>query len=223
MDNNQQMPIVYPVDPEHAGLRMGVVLIFILLWIVVFSLLNILIPSQGLNILALIASFAVTAILTQQIEKALKTRWPSGRTVQIAPPYVRILKRDQVQHEVDTSQQVNVLLWRFQVRRRSRVPKGWMMVACALEQDDTYIPVYTFMPPNEFENLKGNQHFSLLQSKKELEREGQENMRLAGGQRRLHTAENVRWMEGAEMDRESFKDYIARLQEHFPQWIPAVF
>ncbi len=213
---------VYSVDAEHGGLRISIVFIFIAIWIAIFVVVNTLISSEGVNILAMVISFAATALLTQQVEKLLKTRWPSGRAVQVEPNQIRIVKRSQVQHEIDPDQRVNVLLWRFKIARRSRVPKGWYMVACALEQEDHYIPVYTFMSPGDFDNLNATQHFPLLQSRKELEKEGRENMRLAGEQRRLHTAESIRWMEGAEMTTDDFKLFITRLQEQFPQWMPSV-
>jgi hypothetical protein len=213
---------VYSVDAEHSGLRISIVFIFIAIWAVIFFILNSLIASEGVNILAMVISFAVTALLTQQIEKLLKTRWPSGRAVEVEPGHIRIVKRNQVQHEIDPGQRVNVLLWRFKIARRSRVPKGWYMVACALEQEDHYVPVYTFMSPIDFDKLNAAPHFPMLQSRKELEKEGRENMRLAGEQRRLHTAENIRWMEGAEMNNEDFKQFILRLQEQFPQWMPSV-
>lgn len=213
---------IFSVDAEHGGLRISIVFIFVAIWLGLFVVLNSLISSEGVNILAIIVSFAATALITQQIERLLKTRWPSGRAVEVQPDQIRIVKRNQIQHEINPEQRVNVLLWRFKIARRSRVPKGWFMVACALEQEDHYIPVYTFMSPDEFDKLNATPHFPLLQSKKELEKEGRENMRLAGEQRRLHIAENIRWMEGAEMTTDDFKQFITRLQEQFPQWMPAV-
>lgn len=219
-----QETLVIPVDPEHSALRLAVIGIFIVLGGIIFFTLNALIPSQGFNILALIASFIITALLTQQIEHLLKTRWPSGRTVRIAPDRVQIARRGRTEQEIITGQQVNVLSWRFEVRRRSRVPKGWYMVACALEQDDNYIPVYTFMSPQSFDQLNAGGHFTRLASQKELNANNgaQGNLRMAGEQRRLHTAENARWFTGAEMSSDDFQHYIRRLQEQFPQWMPAI-
>jgi hypothetical protein len=214
--------VVFTVDPEHAALRVSIVFVFIGVWIVLFAVLNGLIASEGVNFLAIVISFGITALLTQQIERVLKKRWPSGRAVEIDQQHVRIVKHQQVQHEVDATQQVNVLMWRFPVTRRARVPKGWYMIACALEQNDHYVPVYTFMSPDDFDRLDATRHFALLQGKKELEKEGRDNMRLIGEQRRLHVAENIRWMEGAEMDAEDFKKFMMRLQEQYPQWMPSV-
>jgi len=211
----------FEVDPEHGALRISIVVIFIVSWIILFFVLSALIPSEGLNILAIVIGFAITAVFTQQVEKGLKSRWPSGRTIQIDDRHIRVIKNSKVEHEIDAGQRVNVLLWRFKVARRSRVPKGWYMIACALEQDDSYIPIYTFMSPAEFDNLRASQHFTLLQSRKALKQDGGD-VRLAGEQRRLHSAEHIRWLEGAEMDSEGFKKLLSHLQEQFPQWMPSV-
>jgi len=211
----------FAVDREHGALRLSIVLVFILGWVISFVVLNALIENEGLNILAIVASFGLTALLTQQIEKRLKERWPSGRAVEVENEQIRLVKKDNVQEKIDASQQVNVLLWRFQITRRSRVPKGWFMVACALEQDETYIPVYAFMSPNELDDIITSGQFVLLQSKKERRQQGGD-MRLAGEQRRLHAAESVRWMNGAEMTAEEFVSYVGYLQERFPRWMPSV-
>ena len=224
MDQTIQHPIpaVYAVDPEHAGVRLSIVVIFVVVWALIFALLNVLIRNDGINLLALGISFIITALATQQIEKWLKVRWPSGRVVQIDRDHIQIARKSKVQHDIDPGQQVNVLMWRFKISRRSRVPKGWYMLACALEQNEEYVPVYTFMSPSDFDKLDLSQHFTMLQSRKELERDKRENMRLAGAQRRLHAAEQVRWMDGAEMKTDDFKQFIVQLQEQFPQWMPAV-
>ena len=223
MENSIATRTTFNVDAEHAALRLSIIVVFIVLWIVLFILLNAIIPGEDINILALIIAFALTALLTQQIEKYLKHRWPSGRTVQINDDRIQLVKSNKVQNDIDANQRVNVLMWRFQISRRSRVPKGWFMVACALEQDELFLPVYTFMSPKELEDINNStSHFVLLQSQKEMKDQGN-NMRLAGEQRRLRTAESARWMEGAEMTSPDFLALIKQLQEQYPQWMPSVF
>jgi hypothetical protein len=223
MEDSLATKTVFHVDAEHGALRFSVVVSFVLLWIVLFAILNSIIPGEGVNILAIIIAFALTALLTQHIEKILKGRWPSGRAVQIDNDRIQIVKGDKVQNDIDANQRVNVLLWRFQINRRSRVPKGWFMVACALEQDNLYLPVYTFMSLKDLENIKNSTgHFTLLQSQKEAQKQGNANMRVAGEQRRLHTAESARWMEGAEMTQADFMAFIRQLQEQYPQWMPSI-
>lgn len=227
MDNSLSTPdtLTLPVDPEHTAMRVAVLGLFVAGWALSFVVLNALIPSQGFNLIAIIASFALTALLNQQLERVLKRRWPSGRVLHGSSDNVQLAQRGQVQQQIQTSQQVNVLTWRFQIRRRSRVPKGWYMVACALEQDDVYLPVYTFMSPQDFEQLNAGSYFTPLVSRKEINAgvpAHESDLRMAGQQRRLHMAESARWHSGAEMTASDFKRYIVWLQERFPQWMPAI-
>lgn len=216
----------FTVDSEHSALRLSIVAVFLGLWVISFFALNTLIQSEGLNLIAVIVSFLLTAVLTQQIEAGLKKRWPSGRKLQITEQHVTIVGRSGPQQSINAGHQVNVLLWRFKIKRRSRVPKGWFMVACALEQNDVYLPVYTFMSPEQFELLGAPARFTVLLSQKESAPQkgiGQTDLRLAGEQRRLHTAESARWMNGAEMTFDDFSRFIRLLQDQFPQWMPSVF
>ena len=216
------LPATFNVDTEHGALRLTIMFIFIAGWVVAYIVLNALIPNQGLNVIAMIGSFVITAVTTQQLERVLKQRWPSGRTIQLDQSSIKLNDKANGQ-QIDAEKQVNVLLWRFAIKRRARVPKGWYMVACALEQNENYLPVYTFMSPDDFDALKTN-HFTLLISQKETEKAEAKrtDLRLMGEQRRLHTAESARWMNGAEMTKVDFVNYVRALQEQFPQWMPSV-
>lgn len=220
----------YAVDAEHGALRFAVIILFIILWVLTFILLNAVIPNSGFNIIALFLSFGITAVLSQQIEKLLKQRWPSGRKIVVTPSEIRLQRGDTALQSVDAHKQVNVLLWRFQISRRSRVPKGWYMMALALEQDENYLPVYTFISPDQLDGLRSANRFTTLMRAKDL-KDGESgpapmtrstDLRLAGEQRRLHQAENIRWMEGAEMTSDDFFKFIDQLQGHFPQWMPSL-
>ncbi len=222
-DNHQT--ITFPVDAEHNALRLGVIIVFIICGIISYMILNSLISNQGLNVLALLGSFVITALLTQQIEKIMRQRWPSGRLITMNDRQITVGKGSNIQDRVDADKQVNVLMWRFKIKRRSRVPKGWFMVACALEQDESYLPVYTFMSPEDCDLLKIPSHFTLLSPPGKEQPDtglGKTDLRLAGEQRRLHTAESARWLNGAEMGKEDFIRYIRQLQEQFPKWMPSV-
>ena len=216
---------VFHVDPEHAGLRLSVILIFILLWMIFFALLRLVLADSVVALAGLAVSFALAALATQQAEKALKERWPSGRQLRIDSASVQLVHKDRVQSQVDPIQQVNVLMWRFKIGRRSRVRPGWYVVACALEQDQSYVAIYTFMSPDAFDALNANPHFTMLEKPKRNDEPSnpyQRQMQLAGVQRRLQVAEKVRWMEGAEMRPDDFQTYLKTLQDQFPQWMPSV-
>lgn len=222
IDNTlNQTSLNVPVDPEHGAFRLSMVLLFVVLLVASYIIVNLILPAQGINILGVILSLAATFLISQQVEGRLKQRWPSGRVVQVDERGVRILNKDSLQTEIDAHQQVNVHMWRFKIDRRARVPKGWFVVACALEQENVYLPVYTFMSPEQVQQLKTAGLFTVLLGKKESEKQGVErDLRLAGQQRRLHIAENQRWMSGAEMSSQDFENFIARLQALFPKWMP---
>jgi len=212
---------VYPVDPEHSGIRFTVVVIFIVIWALSYTLVRMITAAVGIDIIAITIGFVVTILLTQQIEKRLKNLWPSGRKVEVAPQHVRLTKKSRIEDEVDPRKAVNVLLWHFKISKRSRVRKGWFVVACALEQDETYITVYTFMSPEDFDKLRDSHQFTALRKPdKDAMQSG--SMQLAGIQRRLHEAEKIRWYSGAEMTMVAFQQYLTTLQDSFPQWMPSV-
>lgn len=211
------------VDTEHNSFRFAIVAIYAVFTIIIYLILDAIMPEANLNIIAGIIALVIAAVLTQQVERTLKARWPSGRVLAVnQADKIQILQNDTVQHEVNGQQQVNVLLWRFTVSRRARVPKGWHMIACALEQDETYVPVYTLISPDAFDALKAEQHFTVLISPKEQAKQQGGDLRLAGEQRRLHLAESNRWNSGAEVSNDDFIAYIRYLQGQYPQWMQPI-
>lgn len=212
--------ISIPVDREHGGLRLSLVAVFVGIWIVAFLIANQLISSAGFNIIAGIIAFAASALGGRLIEPILKDRWPSGRTVQVDHQGVRLMRHGQIETEVRSNDAVSTLLWRFKVNRRGRVPKGWYVVACALEQDDFYLPIYTFASPEQAESLHKITRFTDLMNEKAVGNVKQDSLRVAGEQRRLRLAETHRWTFGAEMTFEDFEAYLRRLNGQFPQWLP---
>lgn len=208
------------VDREHGGLRLSMILIFIGLWLLTFSIANSLIPSAGLNIIAGLLAFAAAGVGGRLLEPLIKARWPSGRVVQVDADGVHLTYRGSTQEHIHSNETVSALLWRFRIERRSRVPKGWYVVACALEQDDRFLAVYTFASPDNMAALSKLAKFSDLLSDKAARDARQDSLRVAGEQRRLRLAEQHRWNDGAEMTYDEFTRYIERLNAQFPQWLP---
>lgn len=211
------------LDADHTALRVVVGLVFLATIPIAYILINIVWTAEsGINFIGIFGGLIIAYGAAWALERTLRNRWKSGRVLHITPAQVAIKKNDQIESAVDATQQVNVLMWRFTVKKRARVPKGWYMIACALEQDDTYIAMYTFISPDEFKALPESGQYTALISKKESKDKDGKDMRLAGEQRRLHTAEHARWMHGGELAREDFDTYIADLQAHFPRWMPAL-
>jgi hypothetical protein len=94
--------------------------------------------------------------------------------------------------------------------------KGWFVVACGLEQENNYLTVYTFMSPEQVNAPAITSRFKMLLPNKEADKD----LRLAGEQRRLRSAEEHRWMHGAEMNAADFETFVAQLEKQFPRWMP---
>lgn len=210
-----------PVDAEHGRLRLAVVVVFVISGILGYIVINMLVPAAGLNILAILGSFAVAYAITAIFEQALKRRWPSGRSVEVSDKGVQLVKNGEAQQTIDASKPVTSLMWRFQTKRRSRVPKGWYLLACAVEQEDNNVSVYALMSPDQFKKIEDNERFKVLKAKADTNatgNRGRDDLLLAGEQRRLLAAENHRWQSGAEMSVDDFQAYVELLNRRFPEW-----
>ena len=115
-----------------------------------------------------------------------------------------------------------MLTWNFQVKRSSRIKKGWYVLSVSLEQEGEFIPVYTFASPEDFETFSMADRFTTLIKRdrnKDKEKPAGGSMRRAGEQRRLHEAEYDRGMNGAEVTLEQFIEYLDHLQLNYPSWM----
>ncbi len=219
--NSPQEPekLQLQLDPEHNGLRLGMVGLFVAILVIVFLIANTLIASNGFNLLAGIVAFAVAAIVTRLSDPLLKRRFPSKRGLELDANGARMMLGDQVQSDIRADATANVHYWSFKIPRRGRMPRGWHVVACALQQDDTYLAVYTFASPAQTEELKKLRQFTELHSEKEKASAAKaESLRLAGEQRRLRLAEEHRWHDGGELTTADFEKFIKRLNELYVRW-----
>jgi hypothetical protein len=99
------------------------------------------------------------------------------------------------------------------------MPRGWYVIACALQQDDVYLPVYTFASPAQADELKKLKQFTELQGDKgKASAAKAESLRLAGEQRRLRVAEEHRWHDGGELNLADFETFIKHLNELYVRW-----
>jgi len=216
VDNAQ----VIPVDREHSAMRLTIIVIFISTWIIGFFIASAIIPNEGVSLLAVIIGFFVAYGASALLERFLKTRWPSGRVVQIDSGGVKLLKKGVLQQEMLSEDPVENRLWFFTINKRARVPKGWSMLACALEYESQYLTIYTFMSPAQMETFPAASQFKKLIAprKGKCDDDAREDLRIAGEQRRLRDAENHRWMFGAEMLPDDFINYMTRIKTQFPEW-----
>lgn len=213
--------LILPVDPEPTSLRIALLVILLVSAIIGYFLTNAIFSIQTCSILGVLGGLAMGAVSIQAAERLLKPRWKSNRFVRLQHSSVEVVRREDIQIQIDPSQEIETHLWRFEIPRRHRVPKGWYVVAIALEQNAEFLPVFTLISPEAFNNLPFSNHFVQLSSRKEMERESQANLRLAGQQRRLLKAEGARNMNGVEMLNEDFEKYLQWLQKYLPEWMPS--
>ncbi|MCA9889175.1 MAG: hypothetical protein KC546_12425 [Anaerolineae bacterium] len=210
----------FAVDIEHNGIRAAGCGTLVAGTVLGFLFFNTFVFPGGFLLNALIG-MGIGGLTTFFIDRYLTGRWLSGRELHINDERIALTRDEKIERVVDPEQYVNVLLWRFAVKKSQRVKRGWYVIACALEQEDNILPVYSFISPDDFDNLPLSNHFKMLEAKKSGDSGASvRDMRQAGAQRRLHEAERDRSMNGAELQIDQFMDYINTLQTNFPRWMP---
>lgn len=210
--------LIVPLDREHSALRLAIMLTFIGSWFILFFIAGALIPNQGFNLLAVIIGFGGAYGITAVTERYLQGRWASGRVIEVDADGIRMKRKAAVEGEILSEDPAEVLMWRFTVTKRARVPKGTSVFACAVHFEDTFLPIYTFLSPKQVEAFEGADRFSKLSPSKKAASE-REDLRLAGEQRRLREAEGHRWAHGGEMTSDDFLTFYGRLQAQYPEWL----
>jgi hypothetical protein len=203
------------VDAEHTTLRVVLAVLFVVLAILIFVIGSTLLRDSSTNFIVGGVALVSSALLSRLLDPWLKQRWPSGRIVELSAGGASLKKQQTVEVQIDGSAGAQVLVWSFKINRRSSVPKGWYVVACALQQDDRYLPIYSFASPEQRTALDAIATFPELAR----EQKGKdESLRLAGEQRRLRLAEEHRWRDGAEMGLEDFQDTLKQILTQYPLW-----
>ncbi len=197
-----------PVDVEHLGIRVAVPLLAIAALVLALwggpQLLDALAlrgSQLGLCLLpaAILASVG-TAFLSDRL---LKRYWPSKRALLVDDEYLILREKDRPDQVIAWGARINLLAWRFTIRRRGRVPKGHVCLAAQLLQDEKQLTVYTFLNPKHSDRLEHFEVFTPLVPRSSLS-DGRLSLRVAGEQRRLLQAEDERWRNGAELTTEDF-------------------
>jgi hypothetical protein len=200
----------FAVDPEHGGLRFAVFGGFLFGGLAICSLITFVLPGGqvGLGILLGLLGGVGLAVA---LERSLKGRWLSGRSLEIDGAHVRLLQQEVLQMDIEPAA-AEVVYWRFQPRKRGRVPAGWWLVACGLVHEDRRLSLFTLMSEDAFQALPNHERFKILVKSEQKNNAAAEQIRLAGEQRRLYEAEAHRWQFGAELQQADFAVCLARLE-----------
>jgi hypothetical protein len=153
------------------------------------------------------------------IERLLKRAMPSRREAALSDEALVVTdarRQPATVTRIEWGRTVNVAAWRFIIRRRTRVPKGWFCMAVRLLQDDQEAILYTFMSPEEAEAAPGYAQFVRLHSRQETE--SSTDLGAVAQQRRLLKLEDARWQDGAEIARDDFRALLAVIQQRAATW-----
>ena len=214
---DQAPTLEFAVDSEHSGIRLVGCFTFAISAIALYFALNAIFPGGGLIIIA--AALALAVGMTYLADYLSKRYWPSNRVLQFLGDLVQLRKAGKAQAEIDLAQAVNILFWHFAVKKHPRVPKGWYVVANALEQDGEHLATYSIVSPDDFKALPLSRLSKAYQRQRKSKKEKNE-MRKAGVDRRLARAEFFRGEFGAEMTPEDYHAYLEYLADTYPEWMP---
>ena len=214
---DQAPHIEFAVDSEHSGIRLVGCFTFAISSLLAFFLLNAIIVGGGLITIVLAIFLAVA--MTYAADHLSKRFWPSNRAIQFVGDLIHLTKAGKAQSEIDAALTVNILFWHFAVKKHPRVPKGWYVVANALEQDGEYLATYSIVSPDAFQALPLSR-LSKQYQRKSKRKNAKSDLREAGVDRRLGRAEFIRGEFGAEMSPEDYHAYLEYLADTYPAWMP---
>jgi hypothetical protein len=208
----------FPVDIEHAGIRLALPVIMVLAFIGAFVIFGNLFAVESPVSCLPIAGGVVAAIFATMIgDNLLKRIWRSPRSVTISPSAIEYTDKQAQNPTIRMAwdDRINALAWRFTVKRGSaRVPKGWVMLGCQLTQDEHRLTLYAFLPEKDAAAPE-YKAFTQLVPRADVEKLP---LREANRQRRLLIAEDERWQGGAEIPRAHFAGFVSALSQNIPDW-----
>lgn len=210
--------IAFEVDREHSGVRMVGCATFIIGALLSYLIIGAILPQGGL--ISIGAAMIIAVGLTYGADYLTKRYWPSNRHIQFVGDIIQLVNGSKVQGAIDAEQNVNLLMWHFEAKRHPRVPKGWYVVANALEQDGEYIVTYSIVSPTDFEALPLSRLSAKYARKKKRKNEDGRDLREAGNYRRIAQAEFHRGELGAEMSQEDYYAYLDYLADTYTSWMP---
>jgi hypothetical protein len=218
--------MVYKVDRTHMGIRVSVLLIFLVGLVAGFSAAaNLLANLPNFDSLlrgALIAAGSIGMAMGcgSLGERFLTERWPSGRSLHITDEGIMLYEKSDETRAIRWANKINILSWRFVIRKgRAWVSKGSYCVACQIRQDDAMIIPYSFIKPSDATEFPGWSAFVEVLPRKSTPKQDQEAaLSEIGRQAQLRYAEQDRWQSGVEMMPADFVQMITELQRRVPEW-----
>jgi hypothetical protein len=233
MDANDPSPIVLHADSEHSGLRFAVLATFLVSFFLIFLMLTIILRSLSGTLISsfyFILSCAGALVLSigaaGLAEYSAKRWWLSGRSI--------ILNHDGIVATVDPPETLSffwaghnsLVRWYSHLSgyrrggRERRVPAAWLCISCQLQQDESRIIVYSYMPEERaglfiddkrFLELRPGEYIQSSVFRRWLSPPSRPEIPtkvLVGKQGHYWLAERRRWNEGMELSIDDFFLFI---------------
>jgi hypothetical protein len=213
----------FALDTEHAGIRFLMPILSIGTFLTLYVGINALSNEQVqeyIGCAAFAAAVVGAAAVAFLADRILKRVWPSPKHLSIDERGVTYHDKRNPDADINLrlGERINAVTWRFTVKRGSaRVQRGWEMLGLQLTQDETRLTLYTFIAPKQVPTLRGQERFTPLVQRSLLEK-GDIPLREAAQQRRLLAAEDERWRDGAEVERQHFEALLETLAPHVADW-----
>ncbi len=174
MSTAQSAPTVLHADKEHGGIRLVVFFGLFVAYILSFQLLGWLVdtfaPSSIVDystFLACIGGFPLALLAVWALENGLKRVWHSGLSIEIDDEGIAVqdTRHRTSSHTVEAApgfvwaEEMRLINWYFNLDayprggRERRIDKNWLCLASEVQQDETRMSVYSFVPPKQAERL----------------------------------------------------------------------
>ncbi len=233
-------PTVLQADKEHGGIQFAIPLVMLAAGLLSYSAIDALILAPLLAggdwdsfrpFLRLVLSIVLGIAAGGVAEAVLKSRWGSGRALQIDSIALTAINRGDAPQRLEWGQRINLLRWRYALRgyprggRERRIPSGHLLLACRLVQDDRSVVAHCYLPPKRAEQVPGYNRFDPLEMDRlygsgglklltRPERPSIPPALLSGQDGQLWLAEKERWAAGFELEPDDFVALLEALEQY---------
>ncbi len=227
--------LVLNADPEHAGLRVTIILVLVAAIFLAFLLLRALLtrylPQIGSPaVLACLGAIPLALALSAGIEALLRRSWPSGRRLVLDARGLTLQRAGRDEATLRWDEPIAATWWHFPLAgyqrggRERRIPDRWHCVAGQLQQGDARIVAFAFVPSAKVEALQGRVPLFTLEPKdvydsslrRRLEGPARPELPaelIAGEAGPYWLAERNRWQQGVELLPDDFERLLVSLRE----------
>lgn len=164
-----QDPVVLHADQEHSGIRLAIFVALFVGLLAGFRLINVLLeafaPPTVVDyavFLSCVGSVPFALLVIWALEKVLKRYWHSGLSIALDGRGLTIHDRRDgnkapppTEPTMAWAANMSQLRWYFKVSgyarggRERRISTKWFCLAAELQQDESRLSVFTFMPPEK--------------------------------------------------------------------------